>query len=180
MTFIVLRIQDSLLRTNSSTAADILCLLATSTALTLSFLSHKRSPRPSTLLSLYLSASVILGVVRTRTLWLLAPDHLMPALITVILSLTVVALLLESIENPALRSATKDNSEYRSFTSEQRSGFWARTCFTWLATTFWLGHKKIISVEDLPALDTKLRSQTLGRELALGWEHCECQESPKI
>jgi ATP-binding cassette subfamily C (CFTR/MRP) protein 1 len=88
-------------------------------------------------------------------------------------ALTVVALLLESVEK-SKSSATEKKSQWKSRAPEQRSGLWARTCFTWLASTFWLGYTKIISVDDLPALDTKLESWELGEKLIELWDKCKC------
>ncbi len=82
----------------ASIIADGLNLSATSAALIVAYLDHRLALRPSTFLSLYLSVSVILGIAQTRTLWLLAPKSLVLVMMTVAYALTLMALLLESIE----------------------------------------------------------------------------------
>ena len=83
-------------------------------------------------------------------------------------ALTGLALLLESIEK---KRPLVSNEKAR--TPEQSSGFWTRTCFSWLAATFWAGYSKVISVDDLPALDEKLESSILGTKLMSTWDKCE-------
>ncbi|KAK0615177.1 ABC transporter [Bombardia bombarda] len=172
LAFLVLRTRSQQYGTRISVAADVLALLATGTALALSILDHKRSSRPSTLLSLYLSVSIILSIARTRTTWLLVPlgslgsAVAVPVLTTAIFALTVTALVLESIENKS-RLVTENK---KSRAPEEYSGFWTRTCFTWLVTTFRLGYSNILSVHHLPALDAKLESQLLGEKLVATWE----------
>lgn len=56
---------------------------------------------------------------------------------------------------------------------EQYSGFWSRTCFAWLATTFRNGHDKIISLSDLPPLDDGLSSDLTCRKMVSTWAKCE-------
>jgi len=168
LVFLVLRILDHTLKTDASVAADVLSLIATNAALILSLLGHKRSLRPGTLLSLYLSMVATLGIARTRTLWLMEVGGPVPAMMAVVLSLTTLSLLLESIERiPAvvLHETT--------VAPEVRSGFWTRTCFLWLASTFRSGYSKILSIKHLPPLDTKLESHLLEHKLVKTWDKCK-------
>ncbi|EFX06313.1 ABC multidrug transporter [Grosmannia clavigera kw1407] len=50
---------------------------------------------------------------------------------------------------------------------EQRSSFWSRTAYAWLAVTFWRGHKRVISVDDLPPLDGRLESSRIQIEIEI-------------
>jgi ATP-binding cassette, subfamily C (CFTR/MRP), member 1 len=170
--FLALRTQDGSYRTQASLAADVFCSIAIGLALILSFVDYQRSLRPSTLLTLYLSASIVLGIVRTRTLWLIGSNSLVPALGTAILALIISAFLVTSVENK-----TNVKEETKAFTPEQRSGFWSRTCFIWLAGTLRTGYVKVISVHDLPALDTDLESHILRERLIVCWNKCWCTGS---
>jgi hypothetical protein len=170
--FLVLRTQNIPFKTNTSVAADTLSFVATGIAAVLSLLSHQRCLRPSTLLSLYLSALAILGIARTRTVWLIEPRNSVPAIMTVAYVLSLVVLFLESIEKKQT-IVTEDHSAEKPQSPEQKSGFWTRTCFTWLAATFWLGYSKVISLDNLPALDNKLESKKLRRKLMFTWGNCE-------
>lgn len=93
-------------------------------------------------------------------------------MMTIAFVLTVMALLLESIETKTSLVAD-EKLDKKSHAPESWSGFWNRTCFTWLAATFWLGYSKIISVKDLPALDAKLKSHVLREKLISTWDICE-------
>lgn len=101
LSFLAIRVRNPSISTDASVAADILGFISTLTACVLSFLTYQRSRRPSTTLNLYLSASVLLGVARARTLWLLpsSSGSLYAAVaMTIILALSLAAVVLESVE----------------------------------------------------------------------------------
>ncbi|KAH8682050.1 ABC transporter [Xylariales sp. PMI_506] len=162
--FLAFRVQDVAYRTDASLTADVLSLTATGAALWLSFLGHQRSMRPSTLLSLYLSAVLLIGVARVRTLWLMGYRVREPATLTATFTLTLAALVLESWER---RRSLK--SEKQSGALEEYSGIWVRTSFTWLLATFHAGYSKILHPEDLPKLDTNLEAHKLHKKLTDTW-----------
>lgn len=167
LAFLVLRDRDRSWASGASLAADILNAIATSAVLVLSFIDHRQSPRPSTLLSLYLSAFLLFGAAKTRTLWLMAvPRAPIPVVMTIVLGLTLVALLLESTQ----RSVKTLGGQ--KLAPEQLSGFWSRTVFSWLATTLGTGYAQILALEDLPVLDTKLESRNLRKQLVSAWAKC--------
>ncbi|EHK17094.1 uncharacterized protein TRIVIDRAFT_195099 [Trichoderma virens Gv29-8] len=158
--YLVSRAQYAELRTRVSLPADILSSTATVAAFFLSRASHGRSLRPSTVLDLYLSLSSVLNIARTRTLWLLAAGSPVPILMTVNLSLTLFALLLESVEE---RKRLSNGSP------EEFSGIWARISFSWLIPLLKTGYDKILLQDDLPNLDTRLQSRLLRRQLITTW-----------
>lgn len=162
--YLVYRAQYAELRTRLSLPADILSSTATVVAFFLSRASHERSLRPSTVLDLYLSISSLLNIARTRTLWLLAAGSPVPILMTVNLSLTLFALILESIEE---RKRLSNGSP------EEFSGIWARISFSWLTPLLKTGHDKVLSQDDLPNLDNRLQSRLLRRQLITTWSKCE-------
>lgn len=95
----------------------------------------------------------------------------MPVIATIVLVSALLLLVLESIgvkKGPAGSGAP----DSKHATPEQSSGFWARTCFSWLATTFYLGYSKVISLGDLPELDADMESRVLHRDLAVAWDKC--------
>ncbi|KAI1310106.1 ABC transporter [Xylaria venustula] len=162
--FLILRCTNPAFDTSSALTADIVNLVATGLVLTLSFVDYRYSYRPATLSSLYLSAWSLLGIARTRTLWLIAPRTSIAIAITIALGLTVVALLLEPLE-----LVTKYSSLGWDLAPEQLSGFWTRTIFAWLWTTLRAGYSREICQDDLPILDTKLRSRHLRQKLLAAW-----------
>ncbi|KAI1268251.1 ABC transporter [Xylariaceae sp. FL1019] len=168
LAFLALRVADSVASTSASNAADVLSSIATVVALTLVVLDRQRASRPSTLLTLYLSSAVLLGVARVRTLSLLAAHSIVSVLMFVTFALTSAALLCESAERRT-KLITHQNPGKGPRAPEEVSGFWIRTCFTWLASTFWKGYSQVISLDDLPHLDSELRSSQLGDILASQW-----------
>ncbi|KAK9802300.1 putative ABC transporter [Seiridium cardinale] len=161
---LALRSQNETFKTGASLTADALSILGTCAAIWLSYVDHQRSLRPSTLLGLYLSVLVILDIARVRTQWLIGHGKGEPAVLTATISLTVIALLVESTDK---KSSMEE--EKRLGAPEEYSGFWTRTAFSWLVSTFRAGYSKIISLEDLPKLDTRLESHFLREKLVRTW-----------
>lgn len=167
MILLILRSQKALVQTSASLAADTLASIGIVGVACLSYLDHQRSLRPSTLLSLYLSALLILDIPRVRTLWLIHGATGEAAAMTVVLISTTVALLLESAEKKS--SITEDK---RFDAPEEYSGLWIRTAFAWLFATFRAGYSKVLVQDDLPVLDTRLMSHVLHKRLASVWAKC--------
>ncbi|WDK11393.1 ABC transporter [Colletotrichum graminicola] len=174
--FLVLRTRARPFQTSASVAADTLALAATITVCLLSALSHQPSQRPSTLLSLYLSAAAILGIARVRTSWLIGSGVLASTTaLTLALVSTAAALLLESVGSKKGVPRDESLSDSKQATPEQSSGFWTRTFFTWLARTYYLGYSRVISPGDLPGLDPSLESRTLHEDLVAAWDKYDHQ-----
>lgn len=165
---LILRSQKTIVQTNASLAADTLAIVGIAGVAWLSYIDHQRSLRPSTLLSLYLSVLVVLDIARVRTLWLIGSvANGEAAVMTGTLILTVAALQLESTEK---RSSVTE--EKRFCAPEEYSGFWNRTAFAWLVATFRAGYSKVIVLDDLPILDTRLQSHVLRENLVSTWAKC--------
>ncbi|KAK3332944.1 P-loop containing nucleoside triphosphate hydrolase protein [Cercophora scortea] len=163
---LVLRSQHAIAQTNASLAADILSIVGIIGAAGLSYLDHQRSLRPSTLLSLYLPALVLVTIPRARTFWLMGGRASgEAAAMTATLVLTTFALFLESMEKRSSVVA----KEKKSRAPEEYSGLWPRTAFAWLAGTFRAGYAKVLVQDDLPILDSRLRSSALRQSLVDTW-----------
>ncbi|KAB8258546.1 ABC transporter [Aspergillus pseudonomiae] len=171
LVFLAFRVRSLAVKTEASIAADVLSALATLAAVVLSFVSHQRSQRPSTILNLFLSVSILLNAARTRTLWLLprnVGNSRAATAMSIVLSLFLVSLALESVETKA--------KILKAGSPEQHSGIWPRTCFTWLASTFRTGYAQVLTLDDLPPLDTKLESQAMCERLIEAWKRYNHQE----
>lgn len=166
--YLALRTQVPAFQTFASVAADVLTAAATLVLISLSFLYHQRAFRPSKALSLYLSASVLLGIARLRTAWLISSSGSLPIVFTIIFILTLAVFLLESLDSKHIHHP---HGEFR--TLEQRSGFWGQVFFLWLMKTFYLGYSKVISLQDLPPLDPNFESRKLHRDLIQSWKKCK-------
>jgi ATP-binding cassette subfamily C (CFTR/MRP) protein 1 len=168
LVLLILRSQKIAAHTSASLAADTLAVLGTSITAWLTCVVHQRSLRSSTLLILYLSAIAILNIPRVRTLWLIQDASGEAATMTTISILTATVLVLESVQK---KSSILEEKRFGS--PEEYCGLWNRTAFTWLTATFRTGYSKLISQDDLPCLDTRLRSNLLCQELVNTWRTCK-------
>lgn len=164
--FLVLRrLGSTVIQTNASLAADVLEVVAISSAIVLSYIHHCRSIRPSTLLTLFLSARSLVGIARVRTLWLI-PDETTKAIVfTIGFIFTLISLVFESSEKESIVIPETEKPA----TPEPFSGFWKQASFAWLAGTFRLGYSKVISVDDLPDLDPRLDTEVVAHRLQSVW-----------
>lgn len=173
-----MRVQNTALQTSASLVADILTFIAFIGAFFVSFLSHLRSIRPSTVLTLFLSFVVLLNCPRIRTFWLIYQhqDNDVPVSLPTI-SLLVEVLLMTALFLESLEKRKHVQGAEVCDTPEQYSGFWKRTSFAWLAHTFGQGYSIILSVGDLPSLDPRLKSDLIVEQLQLRWSRCDQKAS---
>ncbi|KJZ74889.1 hypothetical protein HIM_05798 [Hirsutella minnesotensis 3608] len=172
LAFLILRTQSPRLQTHASIAADVSSLAATFGALGLLTVNSQRSYRPSTLLSLYVTVSVVLGIVRARTLWLMSSTAPAPSLKTAIVVVTFIYLALDSADDRShldVNQKGHENSSQQQCAPEQFCGLWKRTIFSWLLVVFRLGSSKVLAINDVPPLDTHLRSSVLRKQLTSTW-----------
>lgn len=160
-----LRSQSLGLQNNISLPADVLELVAIASAAVLSYLHHCRSIRPSTLLVLFLSARSLLGLARVRTLWLIPTATNAAIPFTLGFGFTLLSMVIESTGKGSSLTA----NTAKPGTPEPLSGFWKRASFAWLAGTFRQGYTKVLSVHDLPELDSQLDSQVVAQKLHHSW-----------
>ncbi|KAM3469416.1 hypothetical protein MY5147_007062 [Beauveria neobassiana] len=149
-------------RTSASIAADVLSLVATGAAIALSWLQHYRSEQPSTTLTLYLSALVLLDISRVRTLWLIPNTSAASSVKTVALLLTAATLVLESTGK---RASLRQPEMLAHSGPEPFIGFWSITGYVWVLGTLTRGYRNFLSVEDLPELDYRISADKLHHKL---------------
>ena len=168
LVFLILRSQKTAAQTSASLAADTLTIFEIFSAAWLTYIVRQRSLRFSILLILYLSAIAFLDISKVRTLWLIKSAGGEAATMTVILILTAVALLLESVQKKSNIAEKK-----RFDASKKYSELWTRTVFTWLTATFRADYSKVISQNDLPPLNIRLESNLLRQKLVNTWAKCK-------
>ncbi|OAA74978.1 ABC transporter, transmembrane domain, type 1 [Akanthomyces lecanii RCEF 1005] len=160
--FLGLRINNEKLHTGASIAADVLSLIATGAAVALSWLQHHRSEQPSTTLTLYLSALVLLDIARARTLWLIPDSTAASAIKTVALLLTTAVLVLESTGK---RASLRQPEKLAHSGPEPFIGFWGISGYVWVLSTLSRGYHNFLTVEDLPELDYRISADKLHHKL---------------
>ncbi|KAF4819093.1 ABC transporter atnG [Colletotrichum siamense] len=155
--------------TRASIAAAILKLVDVFALGTLSWLEHSYSPRPSTLLNVYLLVSLSFDAVQTRTLWLKAHDEsssviLIPAEFTAALVIKSGLLVLEMIEKRSLLLP-----EWRQKTPEETAGVFSRSLLIWLRGILVKGRKTLLAPTDLDPLSEGLGTAHLSCVFGAIW-----------
>lgn len=169
--FLILRELNRNIETRASLASDALGLAATIGVSIFSWLHHHRSVHTATLLEIFLGISLLLDVARVRSLWLLADDIGPASILSLTLALKISGVFLESFsKRDNLRLS--DNKIYMSSGPEPFIGFWIRVSFGWLFSTMRQGYQRILAVDDLPALDYRLRSDSVYSSLQTTMAEC--------
>ena len=151
-------------RTKATTTAVSLSLIGALVFCGLSYSEHRRSVKPSTLLSGYLLFSTLFDVSRTRTLWLRGYDLPLVIVFTGATAIKFFILVLETVEK---RSILRPG--YCQYPPEATSGIINRSFFWWLNPLLLTGFFKNLAVNDLFTLDEQLVSENLQDSLQSGW-----------
>ncbi|KAJ4993969.1 Canalicular multispecific organic anion transporter 1-like protein 2 [Stagonosporopsis vannaccii] len=142
-----------------SLASGAIGLIASLITVLLSLLEHRKSRRPSMLLSIYLFLTLLLDTARIRTLWLTVTSQIRTTnarLFTASVALKVVILLLESKQKTAWLQW-----DWEKHSPEESSGFFDLGMFTWLKQLFLAGFSSVLAMDNLYSLDQDLSSETL-------------------
>ncbi|KAF9875583.1 ABC multidrug transporter [Colletotrichum karsti] len=140
-------------------ASDAMSFVVGLIMIPLSFLEHDRSPRPSTLLDIYLLVTLIFDVALSRTLWLSVEsgEDYHQSLVSIVSTAVKAAVL-------ALESCQKPLSWYfdqKPQSPEVTSGIIKLMTFFWLKELFLKGYRKILSISDLYLLDESMSAEIL-------------------
>jgi hypothetical protein len=143
-----------------------------------SALEHSRSLKPSALVQTFLFFSSIFNAAQVRTQWLLSDDtsqsQILPALVSVILGFKLVILALES-----LRKAEHAIEPAEDVSKEEESGIFGRSLLLWVNPLLKLGYRKDLTVNDMFALDSSLKSGYVFERLSRNWGKSE-YSSPAV
>ncbi|KAK4069531.1 uncharacterized protein Triagg1_6955 [Trichoderma aggressivum f. europaeum] len=138
-------------------------VIANALLLPVSFFEHARSPRPSFLLSGYLTLSLLFDIARARSFWLVAvtlSEDAFAGVFTASVALKAVIFLTESYKKTRwIQWGTGSHSP------EETTGFWGLAVFSWLWKLFVLGRRKVLSLNDLFHLDHHMSSGVLRGKL---------------
>ncbi|CDM37008.1 hypothetical protein DTO013E5_7172 [Penicillium roqueforti] len=139
----------------------------------LSYMEHTRSIRPSTLLGVFLLASLVLDIPQSRTLFLMGDQTPMAAVFTAATGLKVILLMFE-----AQSKIHELRLPYRHHPPEATANVWARTLFWWLNPLFFRGFARLLSIEDLFSMDSKLATFHLRERMQASWARRAHSNSP--
>ncbi|KAI4848302.1 multidrug resistance-like protein, partial [Aureobasidium sp. EXF-8845] len=146
-------------------AAAVLSFGSSIALLTLSYMEHSRSLRPSMLLNAYLFATVVLDAATLRTLWLIPHfSSRIRGIFTVAFAVKAVVLVLEGWGKRAYYNAERDMSP------EDFSGIFGQALLSWLNRLVWKGSRHLLKPEDLYAVSDDVASETLSSKFSQEWE----------
>jgi ATP-binding cassette subfamily C (CFTR/MRP) protein 1 len=148
-------------------AANTLGILDAIALCVLSFLEHRQSIRPSSLITLYLLPSVAFDAVQCRSLWLTSqgPKSIYLAIIfSISLAFKIGMLILEVIEKRSILI-----SPWNLSSPESLSGTINRSVFWWLNALFVRGYKGVLELASLWPTDQSMDSERLLERLTSSW-----------
>ncbi|KAJ5709211.1 ABC transporter integral membrane type 1, partial [Penicillium malachiteum] len=147
----VYQVKIKALHTKMSIPAAAFNLASALAAIILSFLKDQRTVQPSDTLIVYFSALSILYIPYFRTLWLIPSITIPRGLFTTIYIIIVLTTILEST-----RKINFLQLLYKNVSIKMIYGFWGRNLFVWVLPLFWNAYTSIISLDDLPDIDSIL------------------------
>ncbi|KAM0298499.1 hypothetical protein ACHAPM_008569 [Fusarium culmorum] len=129
----------------------------------LSRAEHAKSPRPSSLLSVFFAVSLLLDVALLRTLWLVPVNVAIPAVFTTAFVLKAMLVVAEGWSKAQyLVSGSGAHSP------EVTAGLYARAVFAWVVPLLLTGFRKLLRPMDLLELDEDMGSARL---ISRFWRH---------
>ncbi|KAG6985166.1 ABC transporter atnG [Fusarium oxysporum f. sp. conglutinans] len=153
-----------------SVAAACVSFASSLMSCVLSRAEHAKSPRPSSLLSLFLAMSLLLDVALLRTLWLVPMSTAIPAVFTAAFALKAIIVVLEGWSKaPYLVADSGPHSP------EVTAGLYARAVFAWVTPLLLTGFRKLLRPMDLFELDEEMGSAAL---IDGFWKHWHNQKAP--
>jgi hypothetical protein len=171
LTLLVLASLSRFQASSTFLAASVLKLVAASTMITLSLADHNKSPRPSVLLGIYLSLTLLPDAAQARTFFLSSddtPDVTYSGVFCAALALKILILLLEARKKSQwLTWDKKDHSP------EESSGIFSLGVFAWLNKMFLDGYKGLLKIDDLYPLDSALNGKTLHSKFAANMDYAK-------
>lgn len=150
--------------TRASVPAAVLSFLDAIAIFAISTLEHTRAVRPSFLVNVYLLASILFDVAQARTLFLRQESQAILALFTAAIGVKLLLLLQEAKNKRMYLKAP-----YREYPPEATSGIFNRSFFWWLNPLFAHGFRKVLSLNDLYAIDIGLTSEPLQKRMKKSW-----------
>ncbi|KAL4811793.1 P-loop containing nucleoside triphosphate hydrolase protein [Aspergillus spinulosporus] len=147
-------------KTRATIATAAVSAGASLSGFAISYWLHRRSPRPSTLLTLFLGACLPLDAVRARTIWAVQPRWFVVIFI-VGLACDAVKFVLESLEKGGASNPLP---------GEARGNIFNRNLFWWLNPLLLQGFREVLVVEKLTAIDDRVNNERNAGQFARKWD----------
>lgn len=146
------------IRTDTALAAASLSCVASFATILLITAEHRYTLRPTSFLSLYISVSICLDVVKSRSFFLRHGLDTLGSISVASAALKVVLVVTQEIPKTSL---ILDETARTTSGKEDTSGFWNRVIFAWLNMTLLTGFRRTISLKDLEPLGPALSAMPL-------------------
>lgn len=154
-------------RLNSvSLAAACVSLASSLMCCALSYIEHARSPRPSSLLNVFLLVSLLLDLALLRTLWL-SPfvEVSVGGVFTTSFILKAALVVLEAVGKSGHLIAGSGPG----YSPEELTGIYGRAVFSWVAPLFRVGFRRLLKPADLFTLDEEMSTAALDERFWWQW-----------
>lgn len=169
----MVEISLSFLRTRASLPAALLSLVAALGLGILSYAEHTRNIRPSSIINAYLLLTLPFDAAQLRTKWLRGDDVAASGVLSSIFAIKILVLISEATEKRRILV-----TPYADPSPEATSGLYSRGVFWWLNSLFRLGFRKVITEDDLFAVDKDLQSKALAARFDRYWANRRCPLTP--
>ncbi|KAK2594831.1 hypothetical protein QQS21_007459 [Conoideocrella luteorostrata] len=153
-------------RSSVSLAASSLSCVSTFCIVAVVNLDHRQSLQSSTFVSVYLSLTTLLDIVKARSYFFRSGLQAMGGLSSAAATIKFLLLILEEIPK---RTQIRDSALRNSVSKESVSGFWNRAMFLWLNETLLLGFRDIIHVSSLGQLGREFSAKQLSDKFRPVW-----------
>ncbi|KAL1867848.1 hypothetical protein Daus18300_006123 [Diaporthe australafricana] len=152
-------------------ASAILSVIISPVMACLSCLEHNRSLRTSLLFNSYLFIATILGIIRTRTTWLVYGHQPYSVWLTIATAATAGLATLEAMPKSGWLNSTHEDTS-----PEETSGLYSLLSMSWVIPLLVLGNRKILDTGDLYPLGSQLKADVQSEHFQKTWR--ETQDKP--
>ena len=153
------------MKTSASIACTVISIVATGTLCACSVFEHYRSPRPSSVIGIYVSLSLVFDIARVRTLFATEDAR---SLAWINLAALLVKFVLLILELKAKTSLLLD--KYGRLAPEYVANFFNRLLFWWINPLLSSGYSRPLQEADLFHIDPYVGDERELQELADRWE----------
>ena len=152
--------------TRVAVPAAALSLIGMLAVFALTLFEHSRTVRPSTLICLYILASIVADSVLLRTLHARGYSRSIP-IVGVVSTSIATKLCFLVLESTPKTSYLKNKDDYG---PEEVTGVFGRGVLWWLNSLFWHGHHNVLTLNDLYPIDHDLRAIPLRSNMQQEWK----------
>ncbi|KAH8811062.1 putative ABC transporter [Xylogone sp. PMI_703] len=159
--------ENSSCRTKVTTTAAALTVVSNVVLGVLSYYEHRHALKPSDILVVFISSTLLFDAAQCRTLWLIGCERAISAVFSAALGLKAVILVVECWEKRAWLT-----EYFRESTPEQTTGLFNHASSWWLNPLLWTGRKRSLTEEDLFDIEDDQTSERRRLEFQRAWDSC--------